>query len=187
RRSRYLPALRISYSNFFFSSRRRHTRCYRDWSSDVCSSDLEHEQLGPGEQGAADREHLLLTAGEDAPLAREQRLERREERERLVDRGGAPAAQKRHPQILLDREMGKDLTPLGHVADSRSRPPIGRPGGDVGPVERHAPAARRQEPDRGFEQRGLAHAVASHEADELTGTHVEVDAPEDPRPAVGAV
>src|SRR6266852_8773254 len=25
---------------FFFSSRRRHTSCYRDWSSDVCSSDL---------------------------------------------------------------------------------------------------------------------------------------------------
>src|SRR3989442_15689829 len=24
----------------FFSSRRRHTRCGRDWSSDVCSSDL---------------------------------------------------------------------------------------------------------------------------------------------------
>src|SRR5207245_8713589 len=23
-----------------FSSRRRHTRCYRDWSSDVCSYDL---------------------------------------------------------------------------------------------------------------------------------------------------
>src|SRR5690554_7655843 len=27
--------------SFFFSSRRRHTRCGRDWSSDVCSSDLE--------------------------------------------------------------------------------------------------------------------------------------------------
>src|SRR5438105_6304695 len=26
---------------FFFSSRRRHTRSTRDWSSDVCSSDLE--------------------------------------------------------------------------------------------------------------------------------------------------
>src|SRR6266498_4372891 len=25
---------------FFFSSRRRHTSCGRDWSSDVCSSDL---------------------------------------------------------------------------------------------------------------------------------------------------
>src|SRR5262245_64135252 len=27
-------------SSFFFSSRRRHTRCLSDWSSDVCSSDL---------------------------------------------------------------------------------------------------------------------------------------------------
>src|SRR5437868_9350815 len=27
-------------SSFFFSSRRRHTRSKRDWSSDVCSSDL---------------------------------------------------------------------------------------------------------------------------------------------------
>src|SRR2546429_897835 len=26
-------------AGFFFSSRRRHTRCSRDWSSDVCSSD----------------------------------------------------------------------------------------------------------------------------------------------------
>src|SRR3712207_7807700 len=30
---------------FFFSSRRRHTRYWRDWSSDVCSSDLH--DLGP--------------------------------------------------------------------------------------------------------------------------------------------
>src|SRR2546429_7312700 len=32
-------------SFFFFSSRRRHTRCSRDWSSDVCSSDLFPELL----------------------------------------------------------------------------------------------------------------------------------------------
>src|SRR3712207_8803589 len=33
----------VDYSKwvcFFFSSRRRHTRYWRDWSSDVCSSDL---------------------------------------------------------------------------------------------------------------------------------------------------
>src|SRR5256884_429107 len=30
----------VLWSFFFFSSRRRHTRCSRDWSSDVCSSDL---------------------------------------------------------------------------------------------------------------------------------------------------
>src|SRR5207249_6144268 len=29
-------------SFFFFSSRRRHTRSKRDWSSDVCSSDLDY-------------------------------------------------------------------------------------------------------------------------------------------------
>src|SRR5258705_11545570 len=28
---------------FFFSSRRRHTRCLSDWSSDVCSSDLKQK------------------------------------------------------------------------------------------------------------------------------------------------
>src|SRR2546429_562384 len=33
---------------FFFSSRRRHTRCSRDWSSDVCSSDLQVRAITPG-------------------------------------------------------------------------------------------------------------------------------------------
>src|SRR5687768_17651173 len=43
---------------FFFSSRRRHTRCSRDWSSDVCSSDLlegERVLLGLLDRRAADR------------------------------------------------------------------------------------------------------------------------------------
>src|SRR3712207_7454365 len=41
---------------FFFSSRRRHTRYWRDWSSDVCSSDL---RPGPG-----------LADGQQRPLGR---------------------------------------------------------------------------------------------------------------------
>src|SRR5205809_6590795 len=32
---------RYEQSLFFFSRRGRHTRCSRDWSSDVCSSDLK--------------------------------------------------------------------------------------------------------------------------------------------------
>src|SRR5207248_8334392 len=39
-----LPSLEPLFSSrtvFFFSSRRRHTRSYGDWSSDVCSSDLK--------------------------------------------------------------------------------------------------------------------------------------------------
>src|SRR6266536_6077304 len=34
-----LPPEAGLYACFFFSSRRRHTCCSRDWSSDVCSSD----------------------------------------------------------------------------------------------------------------------------------------------------
>src|SRR5699024_11476757 len=44
----------LSFLLFFFSSRRRHTRSKRDWSSDVCSSDLD---LGRGgEVGCPRRE-----------------------------------------------------------------------------------------------------------------------------------
>src|SRR5690606_39911239 len=39
---------------FFFSSRRRHTRFSRDWSSDVCSSDLLHHNP------RSDRHAMLL-------------------------------------------------------------------------------------------------------------------------------
>src|SRR2546430_9931967 len=42
-----VPAL-IGGDAFFFSSRRRHTRFDCDWSSDVCSSDLD-SILGPGQ------------------------------------------------------------------------------------------------------------------------------------------
>src|SRR5437899_7226196 len=45
----------ISLLPFFFSSRRRHTRCLSDWSSDVCSSDLELRAIsrrrGAGHRG----------------------------------------------------------------------------------------------------------------------------------------
>src|SRR3989449_7970257 len=43
---------------FFFPSRRRHTRCSRDWSSDVCSSDLDEGALSQGRQGSYSLEDL---------------------------------------------------------------------------------------------------------------------------------
>src|SRR5215217_3218689 len=47
---------------FFFSIRRRHTRYWRDWSSDVCSSDLGHA-LDP-------RQPLAQRVGVDVERAR---------------------------------------------------------------------------------------------------------------------
>src|SRR5690625_6005704 len=65
---------------FFFSSRRRHTRWPRDWSSDVCSSDLNILRLNKGKEAtvymtfegnnnqtfkgiveAAGRDHIILS------------------------------------------------------------------------------------------------------------------------------
>src|SRR5690348_17699145 len=43
---------------FFFSSRRRHTRWTGDWSSDVCSSDLEGRQSGGQNRESARHGHL---------------------------------------------------------------------------------------------------------------------------------
>src|SRR5207249_8812629 len=51
---------------FFFSSRRRHTRSKRDWSSDVCSSDL----CAPGK---AD-DYLDAVAREWVPVAEQRGL-----------------------------------------------------------------------------------------------------------------
>src|SRR5438105_14526169 len=54
------------FFSFFFSSRRRHTRSTRDWSSDVCSSDLAF--------GAQPRSVIALVCLER--LARREAVER---------------------------------------------------------------------------------------------------------------
>src|SRR5439155_7454292 len=47
---------------FFFSSRRRHTRWPRDWSSDVCSSDLHTRDRAARGMPVADHERVRRRA-----------------------------------------------------------------------------------------------------------------------------
>src|ERR1035438_9416181 len=57
----------LCFMFFFFSSRRRHTRCLSDWSSDVCSSDLERLDAA----GVEERLALLVelrNGGRDSPI-----------------------------------------------------------------------------------------------------------------------
>src|SRR3989449_8308656 len=54
---------------FFFSSRRRHTRCSRDWSSDVCSSDLIGTDVVGGPYDPARLEIESLEPAVNAELA----------------------------------------------------------------------------------------------------------------------
>src|SRR5699024_11950076 len=52
---------------FFFSSRRRHTRSKRDWSSDVCSSDLVHFIVSSG-RGYNEIKSLIEAADFNSPM-----------------------------------------------------------------------------------------------------------------------
>src|SRR5207247_6998224 len=82
----------ISYhSFFFFSSRRRHTRSTRDWSSDVCSSDLgngfgrlqrppTHEDRQPGEEPSLDVVQEVVAPGDGVAQGALALGERSEER-----------------------------------------------------------------------------------------------------------
>src|SRR5205809_1121107 len=79
---RYLSCARIiGHLAFFFSSRRRHTRCSRDWSSDVCSSDLvgqkieRQDEIGDGaEQRGLDVPRRLLVEGAVIRRSEERRV-----------------------------------------------------------------------------------------------------------------
>src|SRR5439155_14197769 len=57
---------------FFFSSRRRHTRWPRDWSSDVCSSDLGRSSSNVGRSASAmpDGQIISFTNGVARVLSR---------------------------------------------------------------------------------------------------------------------
>src|SRR5258707_10855173 len=71
----YSTTASVSYSRqhvflifFFFSSRRRHTRYWRDWSSDVCSSDLadpQRQKIAVAFAGAAGQRRQRIV---DVPL-----------------------------------------------------------------------------------------------------------------------
>src|SRR5207253_7893118 len=55
---------------FFFSSRRRHTRWPRDWSSDVCSSDLDLLGIALTLQDAGQRVEYWRVPRQDLPVLR---------------------------------------------------------------------------------------------------------------------
>src|SRR5215475_4184273 len=64
----FLILRRIYILFFFFSSRRRHTRFSRDWSSDVCSSDLEPIAQEMGERTARERDAADRASGLERSL-----------------------------------------------------------------------------------------------------------------------
>src|ERR1035441_4250907 len=95
-----------SSSLFFFSSRRRHTRCLSDWSSDVCSSDLDslHAALCETVRGAPpERQLALVCAHPDLPG-------------RLARAGGpTPASAREQSAAGLDRLDPSEAAEIGRL------------------------------------------------------------------------
>src|SRR5690606_40699706 len=58
---------------FFFSSRRRHTRFSRDWSSDVCSSDLIERGDTGNSPSRSGKDGLFLLDSDGRELWKEDR------------------------------------------------------------------------------------------------------------------
>src|SRR5687768_18581806 len=90
---------------FFFSSRRRHTRCSRDWSSDVCSSDLFC--LYPGAKRGPNRPQTLAGTGtgqSGRPAVAS--IPRSEERRvgKSVDLGGRRIMKKKKKKELKEKK-----------------------------------------------------------------------------------
>src|SRR5258707_5759924 len=67
RHTRRLAQQWHSFATFFFSSRRRHTRYWRDWSSDVCSSDLPGAAAAAGTPATRARGLRVRDGHGDAP------------------------------------------------------------------------------------------------------------------------
>src|SRR5206468_5878366 len=62
---------------FFFSSRRRHTRSDRDWSSDVCSSDLSGNVIDSSTIGLLGSQRVSPVVVSLRPMAAAMRSEER--------------------------------------------------------------------------------------------------------------
>src|SRR5215217_5411987 len=128
---------------FFFSSRRRHTRYWRNWSSDVCSSDLFEADgpYGPGDPIA----HLLARNAEVLQA----------ESDVVLDERGDEAVLgvlEKEAQVLTDLEGFRGRVVVGDPHAAR-----------VGPQE------AVQEADQG----GLATAVRAYHADVFSWAKVE--------------
>src|SRR3712207_8035249 len=91
---------------FFFSSRRRHTRYWRDWSSDVCSSDLDVPVDGDLERAAPAEVTGVGVHLRRPPLGQEVRVRevRAQQQEQVGLVGGlvrgAVAEQPVHPDVV---------------------------------------------------------------------------------------
>src|SRR5207249_7786227 len=90
--------------HFFFSSRRRHTRSKRDWSSDVCSSDLAERVGGYHVADQADVPLMFSNLITDAIW---QRRSRRYPADQVVNAFDTPAVRSEERRVGKECKSGR--------------------------------------------------------------------------------
>ena len=142
---------------------------------------VDQQQLARLDDGARDRQHLLLPARQLAGRVEPELLQRREQAEdpvqpRRVQLVGAARGARGQHHVLLHRQVGEDAHALGHVGDAELRdvgrgelacwPPIGRPSNCTAPCDGGPQAHDRAQRGR------LAGAVAAQQHRHLAGRHL---------------
>ena len=150
---------------------------------------VEHQQSWARHQSPADRQLLLLAAGQIAAAAPEHRLQHGKQIENFVGNETILPGDRGEPgfQVLLDRQQGKDLAALRHVGDPAFRPRVRRQFADVLVLPQDAAAGDRLMADDGAKQRRLADPVAAEHAGDAAGLRRDGDAAQGLRRAIEEV
>ena len=133
---------------------------------------VDQEQLGAGDGGHGERQHLLLAAREVAGPLVAAGGQGREGGQRLLDHVGvalapAPALPGGGAQVVLDAQVGEDPLAAGHLGDAEAGDLVGRQVGDVAPVEDDGAVIGLDDAADGPQQRRLAGPVRAEEGHDL--------------------
>src|SRR5437667_9882156 len=142
---------------------------------------VEDEQARVRHEGAPDREHLLLAARERAAEDALTLGELGKEVEDLLDRprvGAAAAVRGGRHEVLVHREVRKDLAALRHEADPDLRDAVGRQPVDRPAQETDLAGLQPYDPHDGAHGGRLAHAVPAEERHHLARLDLEAHAEE---------
>ena len=144
--------------------------------SETLGGFIEDQEPWIGHQRAADRQHLLLAAGERVTHVASPLGKAWEQRVNLFDRpriGAAAAIARCGNQVFAHRQIRKYLAPFRHEANSELRNPKRGELADVLPGETDRAGARGRQPQDGADGRGFAHAVAAHHGHHLARSNRE--------------
>src|SRR5260221_8847481 len=141
---------------------------------------IQHQKFWRGRQSAADRQHLLLAAGQGSRELAAAFGKHRQPFEDTLDIvfpiAPAGLGHRAHFEIFHHRERWKDLASFGDMGDAKMGA-LRRPDGqEVGIFECDRAGACAYYSGNGLEKRGLAGTVRSDDGDELTPVDLDRDA-----------